>query len=116
ALEQVRSGNNPKLTTAERHQRVCYVVAHEGVDLLEIEKNIKEMPHYFDQYDTEVHFISDEELKANHSRMPHGGIVFRSGITGQGSKQRIEFGLTLESNPEFTASVLVAYARAVGRM
>lgn len=116
AVERVRAGENPTLSTAEKHQRVCYVVAEEYADLAEIENSIKTMPHYFDQYDTSVHFITEEELLANHSNMPHGGMVLRSGTTGDGSKQRIEFGLTLESNPEFTASVLVAYARAVGKM
>lgn len=116
AIEKVRSGENPQLATSEKHQRVCYVVAHDGADLPEIEANIKKMPHYFDQYHTLVHFITEEELKADHSAMPHGGIVLRSGITGNGSKQRIEFSLDLESNPEFTASVLVAYARAIGKM
>src|SRR5690606_19433189 len=116
AIEKVRAGENPSLSTAEKHQRVCYVVANEGADLREIENSIKTMPHYFDQYNTSVHFITEEDLLANHSNMPHGGMVLRSGATGNGSKQRIEFGLTLESNPEFTASVLVAYARAVGKM
>lgn len=116
ALERVRSGENPVLTTAERHQRVCYVVPEEGADIHAVEEAIKTMPHYFADYETIVHFISEEELKREHSTMPHGGIVFRSGITGSGAKQRIEFGLTLESNPEFTASVLVAYTRAVGKM
>lgn len=116
AIAQVRAGETPKLTTAERHRRVCYVVAEEGADLSEIKKNIKEMPHYFAPYDTEVHFIDEDTMKTNHSSMPHGGMVFRSGITGNGSKQRVEFGLALDSNPEFTASVLVAYARAVGKM
>ncbi|HUH46757.1 MAG TPA: diaminopimelate dehydrogenase [Arenibacter sp.] len=116
AIEKVRSGENPQFATAEKHQRVCYVVAHDGADLPEIEETIKKMPHYFSEYQTLVHFITEEELKADHSDMPHGGIVLRSGITGNGSKQRIEFSLNLESNPEFTASVLVAYARAVGKM
>ena len=116
AIEKVRSGENPQLSVSEKHQRVCYVVAKEDADLSEIENTIKEMPHYFIDYETTVHFITEEELEANHSAMPHGGTVFRSGITGNGSKQRIEFSLTLESNPEFTASVLVAYARAVGKM
>jgi diaminopimelate dehydrogenase len=116
AMEKVRAGENPQLSTAEKHQRVCYVVANEGANLSEIENTIKTMPHYFDQYQTTVHFITEEELAANHSTMPHGGIVFRSGTTGNGSKQRIEFSLTLESNPEFTASVLVAYTRAIGKM
>lgn len=116
AIEQVRAGATPSLTTADRHRRVCYVVAEPGANLSKIEENIKSMPHYFEPYDTTVHFISDEELRENHSGMPHGGTVFRSGITGNGSRQRIEFGLALESNPEFTASVLVAYARAVGKL
>lgn len=116
AIEKVRAGENPQLSTAEKHQRVCYVVADEGANLSEIENSITTMPHYFDEYQTTVHFITEEELLANHSGMPHGGVVFRSGITGNGSKQRIEFSLTLESNPEFTASVLVAYTRAVGKM
>ena len=116
AIERVRSGENPQLPTSEKHQRICYVVAHDGADLPWIEDTIKKMPHYFDEYRTLVHFITEEELKADHSSMPHGGIVLRSGVTGSGSKQRIEFSLNLESNPEFTASVLVAYARAVGKM
>src|SRR5690606_3293137 len=116
AIEQVRAGATPSLTTAERHRRVCYVVAEADADLAKIEATIKSMPHYFEPYDTTVHFISEEELRANHSGMPHGGTVFRSGASGSGARQRIEFGLSLESNPEFTASVLVAYARAVGRL
>lgn len=116
AIEKVRAGENPQLSTAEKHQRVCYVVANEGADLAEIENAIVTMPHYFDQYNTTVNFIDEEELLKNHSTMPHGGIVFRSGVTGNGSKQRIEFSLNLESNPEFTASVLVAYTRAIGKM
>ena len=116
ALEKVRSGENPKLETSEKHLRVCYVVAEEGADLAKIENSIKTMPNYFDEYKTTVNFISEEELKANHSGMPHGGIVIRSGITGNGTKQRIEFNLNLGSNPEFTGSVIVAYARAIGRM
>lgn len=116
AIAKVRSGSRPELRTAEKHRRVCYVVAEEGADLVEVENTIKNMPHYFVEYQTTVHFITEEELQSNHSEMPHGGMVFRSGVTGQGTKQRIEFGLTLESNPEFTASVLVAFARAVGRM
>lgn len=115
-IEQVRAGATPSLTTAERHRRVCYVVAKEGADRSEIEESIKSMPHYFEPYETTVHFISEEDLQANHSGMPHGGTVFRSGVTGNGSRQRVEFGLALESNPEFTASVLVAYARAVGKL
>lgn len=116
ALERVRSGENPVLTTAEKHQRVCYVVPEEDADVQAIENVIKRMPNYFADYETTVHFISEEELKQEHATMPHGGIVFRSGTTGSGAKQRIEFSLALESNPEFTASVLVAYTRAVGKM
>jgi len=116
ALDKIRAGKTPKFTTSEKHQRVCYVVPEEGADLSEIEHTIKTMPHYFDEYQTIVHFISEKELKEQHSGMPHGGVVFRSGITGKGTNQRIEFSLNLESNPEFTASILVAYARAIGRM
>ncbi len=116
ALERVRSGENPKLSTREKHLRVCYVVADEGADLAMIESTIKKMPNYFDEYDTYVNFITEEEMGKNHSGMPHGGFVIRSGITGKGTKQKVEFNLSLESNPEFTASILVAYARAVGRM
>lgn len=116
AIDKVRAGENPQLSTADKHQRVCYVVANEDANQSEIENNIKTMPHYFDQYQTTVHFISEEELLAEHSSMPHGGVVFRSGVSGNGSKQRIEFSLSLESNPEFTASVLVAYTRAIGKM
>lgn len=116
ALDRVRAGENPELSTAEKHNRVCYIVAEEGADLAAIENTIKTMPNYFADYNTTVHFISEEELAKDHSTMPHGGIVFRSGVSGSGSKQRIEFTLALESNPEFTASVLVAYARAVGKL
>ena len=116
ALERVRSGENPTLSTAEKHNRVCYIVAEEGADLMAIENTIKTMPNYFADYNTTVNFITEEELARDHSTMPHGGIVFRSGVSGNGSKQRIEFTLALESNPEFTASVLVAYGRAVGRL
>lgn len=116
ALERVRSGENPQLATADKHERVCYVVAEDGADLHEIERTIKTMPNYFADYPTTVHFISEEELLRDHGTMPHGGIVFRSGVSGNGAKQRIEFSLALESNPEFTASVLVAYARAAARL
>lgn len=116
AIERVRTGENPQLSTAEKHQRVCYVVPEEGADLQEIEKAIKTMPNYFTEYDTIVHFISEEELKEEHGGMPHGGFVIRTGQTGKGTKQRIEFSLALESNPEFTSSVIVAYARAVHRL
>lgn len=116
AVEKVRAGENPKFTTAEKHQRICFVVSEEGADQSKIEETIRTMPNYFDEYHTTVNFISEAELKLNHSGMPHGGIVFRSGVTGNGTRQRIEFSLNLESNPEFTGSVLVAYARAIGRM
>ncbi len=118
AVNAVRNGETPELTTREKHTRECFVVAHEGADLAAIEKTITEMPNYFSDYNTTVNFISEEELKANHSNMPHGGLVFRSGQTGfdNENKQIIEFSLTLDSNPQFTANVLVAYARAAVRM
>ncbi len=116
AIDQVRAGGNPRLSVAERHQRVCYVVAEEGACRETIVSDIQRMPHYFDQYDTTVHFITEYELITNHAGMPHGGTVFRTGQTGVGSKQRMEFSLTLDDNPEFTSSVLVAYARAVSKM
>lgn len=116
AIEKVRKGENPTLSTAEKHQRVCYVVAKEGADLDEIKESITEMPHYFKEYKTFVNFISEEEYHKEHSAMPHGGMVMHSGESGNGAKQRIEFSLNLESNPEFTASVLITYARAVGKM
>lgn len=115
AIEDVRAGKNPELTTREKHLRDCYVVAEEGADLDRIEKEIKEMPNYFADYDTTVHFISEEELQKNHSAMPHGGFVIRSGNTGN-NKQIVEYSLKLESNPEFTGSILVAYARAAVRL
>ncbi|CAM3000364.1 diaminopimelate dehydrogenase [Paenibacillus sediminis] len=116
AVNRVRRGENPELTTREKHLRECFVVAEEGADLAAIEHEIKNMPNYFSDYDTTVHFISEEELKKNHSTMPHGGMVLRSGKTGKNSTQLIEFGLKLDSNPEFTASVLVAYARAIYKL
>lgn len=116
ALERVRSGENPDLTTREKHLRECFVVAEEGADQTKIEEEIKNMPNYFSDYDTTVHFITEEELKRDHSGMPHGGFVIRTGETGEGTKQRIEFSLELGSNPEFTSSVLVAYARAISKM
>lgn len=116
ALERVRTEGNPELTTREKHERVCYVVAEEGADKAKIEEAIKTMPNYFDEYNTTVNFISEEELKKNHSGMPHGGFVIRTGVTGEGTKQRLEFSLDLGSNPEFTSSVLVAYARAINRL
>jgi len=118
ALEAVRSGANPELTTRQKHTRECFVVAKEGADLAKIEKEIKEMPNYFADYDTSVHFISQEELDKNHNSIPHGGFVIRSGKTGwnEENKHIIEYSLKLDSNPEFTASVLVAYARAAYRL
>lgn len=116
AVEKVKSGENPELTTAEKHQRICYVVAEEGYDKAKIEHDIVTMPNYFADYHTEVNFITAEELKANHSQLPHGGFVIRGGKTGDNHKQIIEFSLNLESNPEFTSSVLVAYARAAYRL
>ena len=113
AVDQVRSGSEPKLTTRDKHTRECYVVAQEGANKAEIENAIKTMPNYFDEYNTTVHFISEEELKRDHSKMPHGGFVIRTGETGEeGNKHVIEYSLKLDSNPEFTASVLIAYARA----
>ncbi|MOA12095.1 Meso-diaminopimelate D-dehydrogenase [compost metagenome] len=116
AVESVRKGENPELSIKEKHLRECYVVAEEGADLAKIEREIKEMPNYFADYVTTVNFISEDELKKNHSSMPHGGTVLRSGRTGENNTQIIEFGLKLDSNPEFTASVLVAYARAVYKL
>lgn len=118
ALEAVRSGSNPELTTRQKHTRECFVVAEEGADLAQIEHDIKTMQNYFSDYDTTVHFISEEELKRDHSGIPHGGFVIRSGKTGLNKEHNhiIEYSLKLDSNPEFTASVLVAYARAVYRM
>ncbi len=118
ALEQVRSGETPQLTTRQKHIRECFVVAKEGADLTRIEKEIKEMPNYFADYDTTVNFISQEELNEKHNGIPHGGFVIRSGKTGWNNEHKhiIEYSLKLDSNPEFTASVLVAYARAAYRM
>ncbi len=118
ALDAVRAGKNPELTTRQKHTRECFVVAEDGADKARIEKEIKEMPNYFADYDTTVHFISEEELKKNHSGIPHGGFVFRSGKTGWEKEFNnvIEYRLTLDSNPAFTSSVLVAFARAIFRM
>ena len=116
ALEAVRSGSNPELTTRQKHTRLCYVVAAEGADKARIEKEIKEMPNYFADYDTTVNFISLEELKKNHNGIPHGGFVIRTGETSEGVKHVIEYSLKLDSNPEFTGSVLAAYARAAYRL
>ncbi len=118
ALDAVRSGANPTLTTRQKHTRECYVVVKEGADKAKIEKEIKEMPNYFADYDTTVNFISQEELDANHKGIPHGGFVIRSGKTGAEDEfdNVVEYSLKLDSNPAFTSSVLVAYARAVARM
>ena len=117
AVEQVRSGSEPELTTRQKHLRECYVVPEEGADKAAIETAIKTMPNYFSDYDTTVTFITEEELKAHHSKMPHGVFVIRTGETGcEGNKHVIEYSLKLDSNPEFTGSVLVAYARAAHRL
>lgn len=118
SLEAVRSGANPELTTRQKHTRECFVVPEEGADLVEIEKEIKNMPNYFADYDTTVHFITEEELEREHSGIPHGGFVLRSGVTGMDKEHKhlIEYSLKLDSNPEFTASVIVAYIRAAYRM
>lgn len=113
AIEEVRKGTNPQLSPEERHKRVCYVVTNDDCDKFEIENCIKTMPDYFEPYDTSVEFISEEEFKRDHQGMPHGGFVIRTGNSANSNKQRIEFSLDLKSNPEFTASVLVSYARAV---
>ncbi len=118
AVEAVRSGSNPELTTREKHTRECFVVAEKGADLAKIENEIKTMPNYFSDYDTTVHFITEEEMKRDHSGLPHGGMVIRTGVTGMEKEHKhvIEYSLKLDSNPEFTGSVIVAYARAVSRM
>ena len=116
ALQAVRSGQNPELSTRQKHTRECFVVAEDGADLNRIENEIKTMPNYFADYDTTVHFISMEELQRDHSGIPHGGFVIRSGKTGNGNNHIIEYSLKLDSNPEFTSSVLVAYARAAYRL
>ncbi len=116
ALESVRRGENPELTTRQKHTRLCFVVAEEGADKKRIENEIKTMPKYFADYDTTVHFITKEELIKNHSGIPHGGFVIRSGKTGGGNSHIIEYRLKLDSNPEFTASVLLCYARAIMKM
>ena len=118
SVAKVRAGENPELSTREKHTRECFVVAEEGADLSAIEKEIKEMPNYFSDYDTTVTFISEEELKEKHAGLPHGGFVLRSGVTGleKENKHIIEYNLKLDSNPEFTGSVLLAYARAAYRL
>lgn len=118
ALNAVKNCENPTLSTREKHTRECFVVAKDGADKNRIEREIKEMPNYFSDYDTTVHFISMEELKANHSGIPHGGCVIRTGVTGKNKENNhvIEYNLKLDSNPEFTSSVLIAYARAAYRL
>lgn len=118
ALSAVRNGENPDLSTREKHTRLCYVVAEDGADLKKIEQEIKTMPKYFAEYDTTVHFISQEDLDKDHKGIPHGGVVIRTGKTGlqQQNNHVIEYSLKLDSNPEFTANVLVAYARAAYKM
>ena len=116
AIEQIRNKKLPELTNREKHIRECYVVLEENADKDEVQEKIKSMKNYFLEYDTIVHFITEEELKTNHSKMPHGGFVIHSGATSEKNKQVIEYSLKLDSNPEFTASVLVAYARAVYRL
>lgn len=118
AVEAVRNGSNPELTTREKHTRECFVVAEEGADLAKIENEIKTMPNYFSDYDTTVHFITEEEMKRDHSGLPHGGMVIRTGVTGMEKEHKhvIEYSLKLDSNPEFTSSIIVAYARAAYKM
>ncbi len=116
ALEKVRSGQKPQLSTRDKHLRVCYVVPEGNADLKFIEDTIKTMPNYFADYNTEVNYISEDEFERDHSKMPHGGVVIRTGKTGIDSLQKIEFSLSLGSNPQFTAGVMTAYARAVARL
>ena len=116
AIERVRKGELPELTTREKHKRECYVVLAEGADAAEVEQAIVSMPHYFVDYDTSVNFISEAELRRDHAAMPHGGVVIRSGTSAAGTNQVVEYTLKLGSNPEFTAAVLVAYARATWRL
>ena len=118
AIERVRQGENPELATKDKHTRECYIVAEKGADKEQIKEEIKTMPNYFEDYETTINFVSQEELDAEHSAMPHGGFVMRSGQTGEDkdNNQIIEFSLNLDSNPEFTSSVLVAYARAIHKL
>ena len=116
AVERVRRGEEPALTTREKHTRLCYVVAEDGADLDKIREQIVTMPKYFADYDTTVHFISQEELNRDHKGIPHGGMVIRTGTTGEGNKHVLEYKIKLDSNPEFTASVLLSFARAVYKM
>lgn len=115
-IDRIRNGETPELATREKHLRECFVVAEENADQEQIRATIVEMPNYFADYDTTVTFITEDQLQADHHGMPHGGFVIRSGVTGAGTKQIIDFGLKLASNPEFTASVLVAYARAAYKL
>lgn len=118
ALEAVRNGEQPELTTRQKHIRECFVVAEECADLAQIEQDIKTMPNYFADYDTTVHFISEEEFARDHAGIPHGGFVFRTGVTGLNKEHKhvVEYSLKLDSNPEFTSSVILAFARAVARL
>lgn len=116
AINKVRSGKNVDLSAREKHERICYVVPKEDADLEKIKNEIINMPNYFSDYNTTVNFITEEEMNKNHKGMPHGGFVIRTGVTGNGTKQRMEFSLNLDSNPEFTSSVLLAYARAAYRL
>lgn len=118
SIKAIQNGENPEFTTREKHKRVCYVVTEDGADKKQIENDIKTMPNYFDEYNTEVHFISEDEFIENHKSMPHGGLVIRNGKTGSNrqNNQLIEYKLNLESNPDFTASVLIAFARAAHRL
>ena len=116
AINMVRTGKNVELSAREKHERVCYIVPKEDADLEYIKNEIINMPNYFAEYNTTVNFITEEEMNKNHKGMPHGGFVIRTGVTGEGTNQRMEFSLKLDSNPEFTSSVLVAYARAVYRL
>ena len=118
ALAKVRAGENPELSTREKHTRECFVVAEEGADMAQIEHDIVTMPNYFSDYDTTVHFISEEEFLRDHSEIPHGGFVFRTGVTGLNREHRhvIEYSLKLDSNPEFTSSVILSFARAINRL
>lgn len=118
AVEAVRSGKNPELTTRQKHTRLCYVVLEDGADAQTVENSIKTMPNYFADYDTTVEFITEEEMKLNHSELPHGGLVIRSGVTGINKEHNhtIEYKLKLDSNPEFTSSIAIAYARAAYRL
>ncbi|MBS5938616.1 diaminopimelate dehydrogenase [Clostridium sartagoforme] len=116
AINKVRSGKNVDLSAREKHERICYVVPKEDADLEKIKNEIINMPNYFSDYNTTVNFITEEEMNKNHKGMPHGGFVIRTGVTGNDTKQRMEFSLNLDSNPEFTSSVLLAYARAAYRL